>query len=89
MKPVQAGTGQLLATNRTRAGDAATIPSDLYVPGNRALVAAGVLAAPLVFAGYVGLTMLLILPLLGLRTIFPRTAPSTGPWHDSIGRDRR
>jgi hypothetical protein len=50
---------------------------------------AGVLAAPLVFAGYVGLTMLLILPLLGLRTMFPMTVPSTGPWYGSTGRDRR
>ena len=89
MKPVQVGIADLLATYRARAGDAATIPSDPYVPGNRALIAAGVLAAPLVFAGYVGLTMLLILPLLGLRNMFPRTAPSTGPWRDSPGRDRR
>jgi hypothetical protein len=89
MKPVLAGIGHPFAAYRARAGDAATIASDLYVPRNRALVAAGVLAAPLVFAGYVGLTMLLILPLLGLRTIFPRTAPSTGPWYDGIGRDRR
>ena len=89
MKPVQAGIGHLLATYRARAGDAAAIPSDPYVPGNRALIAAGVLAAPLVFAGYVGLTMLLILPLLGLRAMFPRTAPSTGPWHYSPERERR
>jgi hypothetical protein len=36
------------------------------------LLPLGVLGAPLVMAGYVGLTMLLFLPLLGLRRMFPR-----------------
>jgi hypothetical protein len=86
---VQASIGQMIATYRARAGGAASIPSGLYVPGNRVLIVAGVLAAPFVFVGYVGLAMLLVLPLLGLRTMLPRTAPSTGPWYDSTGRDRR
>jgi hypothetical protein len=96
---VQASIGELIATYRARTGIATPIalggaegrvsPRLPYVPGNRVLIAAGVLAAPLVFAGYAGLTMLLVLPLLGLRTMFPRTAPSTGPWYNGTGRDRR
>ena len=41
--------------------------------GSRLLLL-GVLVAPLVTAGYVGLTVLLFLPLLGLRRMFPRGA---------------
>ena len=37
-----------------------------------ALLLLGILLAPLVMAGYVGLTVLLFLPLLGLRRMFPR-----------------
>ena len=36
------------------------------------LLLLGILAAPLVMTGYVGLTVLLFLPLLGLRRMFPR-----------------
>src|SRR5436309_14268923 len=36
------------------------------------LLLLGILLAPLVMAGYVGLTVLLFLPLLGLRRIFRR-----------------
>lgn len=37
---------------------------------------AGVVVAPLVIAGYVGLTALFLLPLLGLRRMFPRREDS-------------
>ena len=43
--------------------------------GSRLLLL-GVLLAPLVMAGYVGLTVLLFLPLLGLRWMFPRRSAS-------------
>lgn len=43
--------------------------------GSRLLV--GILAAPLVMAGYVGLTALLFLPLLGMRRMFPRGSTSS------------
>jgi hypothetical protein len=36
-----------------------------------------ILVAPLVMAGYVGLTVLLFLPLLGLRRMFPRRSTSS------------
>jgi len=39
--------------------------------GDRLLLVAGLIAAPLVITGYVGLTVLLFLPLLGLRAILP------------------
>jgi len=39
-------------------------------------VLVGVFVAPLVMAGYVGLTVLLFLPLLGLRRMFPGAARS-------------
>jgi hypothetical protein len=43
--------------------------------GSRVLLL-GILGAPLVMAGYVGLTVLLFLPLLGLRWIFRRRSTS-------------
>jgi len=43
--------------------------------GSRLLL--GIVAAPLVMAGYVGLTVLFLLPLLGLRQIFPRRSTSS------------
>jgi hypothetical protein len=45
--------------------------------GSRPLLM-GILVAPLVMAGYLGLTALLILPLLGLRRMFPRRSTSSG-----------
>jgi RNA recognition motif-containing protein len=44
--------------------------------GGRLLFVAGLVAAPLVITGYVGLTLLVFLPLLGLRMIFPRRRSS-------------
>ena len=45
------------------------------------LVLLGILAAPLVMAGYVGLTVLLFLPLLGLRRMFRRrSTPAVVRW---------
>jgi hypothetical protein len=44
--------------------------------GSRLLLL-GILVAPLVIAGYVGLTVLLFLPLLGLRRMFPRRSTSS------------
>jgi len=46
------------------------------VRGSRLLLL-GILVAPLVMAGYVGLTVLLFLPLLGLRRMFPRRSTSS------------
>ena len=43
----------------------------------RRLLLLGILVAPLVMAGYVGLTVLLFLPLLGLRRMFPRRSTSS------------
>jgi len=40
--------------------------------GNRLLLIVGILVAPFVIMGFVGLGVLLFLPLLGLRRIFPR-----------------
>ena len=40
--------------------------------GSRLLLIVGILVAPLVITGFVGLTVLLFLPLLGLRRMFPR-----------------
>jgi hypothetical protein len=44
--------------------------------GSRLLLLS-ILAAPLVMAGYVGLTVLVFLPLLGLRRMFPRRSTSS------------
>ena len=53
-----------------------------HVGGRRAVVVAGVVVAPFVIAGYVGLTMMLVLPLLGLRWMFPdRSTPSAAAWY--------
>jgi hypothetical protein len=87
-KRVHAGIAELPATYRTRAAAAATIPTVPDVAGSRVLMVAGVLAAPFLIAGYVGLTMLLILPLVGLRAMFPRSAPLAGPWSDNGGWNR-
>jgi len=46
------------------------------VRGSRLLLL-GTLVAPLMMAGYVGLTVLLFLPLLGLRRMFPRRSTSS------------
>jgi len=51
--------------------------------GNRLLLIVGILVAPFVIMGYVGLGVLLFLPLLGLRRAFPRRhAPSRLCPHD-------
>jgi hypothetical protein len=50
------------------------------VEGGRLLVMASILLAPLVVAGYVGLTLLFFLPLLGFRMVFRRPIASrSGP----------
>jgi hypothetical protein len=44
-------------------------------------------AAPFVIAGYAALTMMFVLPLLGLRWLFPhRSLLSILPWYSEIGR---
>ena len=49
--------------------------------GSHLLLLLGILVAPLVILGYAGLTVLLILPLLGLRRMFPRQSTSSlGRW---------
>ena len=45
--------------------------------GSRLALMTRILLSPLVIAGYVGLVALLFLPLLGLRSIFPRD----DAWH--------
>jgi hypothetical protein len=58
-----------------------------HVGNSRAVEVAGVVAAPFLVAGYVALTMIFVLPLLGLRWIFPyRSTPSILPW---CGETRR
>jgi len=60
---------------------AASVALNRYAPlretesglrGSRLLLIVGILVAPVVIMGYVGLTVLLFLPLLGLRSVFPR-----------------
>jgi len=51
--------------------------SVLAIGGRRSLLVAGIFVAPFVIAGYVGLTVLLLLPLLGLRRMFPRRSASS------------
>lgn len=47
------------------------------LPGSRLRLMARIFVAPLVITGYVGLTVLLFLPLLGLRGMFPcRSTPA-------------
>ena len=54
----------------------------LGLAGDRLLVMAGILVAALVVTGYVALTVLLFLPLLGLRRMLPRS-------NDVLTVDRR
>ena len=54
---------------------------------SRAVAVGGVVAAPLVIAGYIALTMMFVSPLLGLRWLFPyRSIASIRPWYGEIGR---
>jgi hypothetical protein len=58
-----------------------------HVGNSRAVAVGGVLAAPFMIAGYVALTMTFILPLLGLRWLFPnRSIASIPPWYGELGR---
>lgn len=58
-----------------------------HVGNSRAVAVGGVVAAPFVIAGYVAVTMMFVLPLLGLRWLFPHTSiPSSAPWYAGIGR---
>lgn len=58
-----------------------------HVGNSRAVAVGGVVAAPFVIAGYVALTMMFILPLLGLRWLFPyRAIPSIPTRYGEIGR---
>ena len=48
----------------------------------------GILVAPLMMAGYLGLTVLFFLPLLGLRRAFPRRSTSSVlPWDGNAPLD--
>ena len=59
-------------------GGATALRERLLGPGGRRLLLmAGIFVAPLVITGYVGLTVLLFLPLLGLRRMFPRRSTSS------------
>ena len=50
------------------------------------LLLLGIVVAPLVMAGYVGLTVLLFLPLLGLRWMFRgRSMPAVVRWDGHAG----
>ena len=58
-----------------------------HVGNSRAVAIGGVVAAPFVIAAYAALTMMFILPLLGLRWLFPnRSMASIPPWYREIGR---
>lgn len=46
---------------------------------------AGILVAPFVVTSYLGLTVLLLLPLLGLRRMFPRRAMASRPGRGAMG----
>ena len=48
--------------------------------GSRLLPMASILVAPLVMMGYVGLTVALFLPLLGMRMLSPRSTPALVRW---------
>ena len=51
------------------------------------LLLLGILVAPLVMAGYVGLTVFLFLPLLGLRRMFRRrSTPAVVRWDGDAPR---
>jgi hypothetical protein len=61
-----------------------------HVGNSRAVAIGGVVAAPFVIAAYAALTMMFILPLLGLRWLFPnRSMASIPPWYGEIGRSSR
>jgi hypothetical protein len=53
------------------------------------LLLLGILLAPLAMAAYVGLTLLLFLPLLGLRRVFPRRSTSVLRWDGDTPLDSR
>lgn len=55
--------------------------------GGRLPLVAGLIAAPFVVSGYLGLTMALFLPLLALRTIFSRRSGFTGRRRDDRGKE--
>jgi hypothetical protein len=58
-----------------------------HVGNSRAVAVGGVVAAPFVIAGYLALTMMFVLPLLGLRWLFPyRFIASIPPWYGEIRR---
>jgi hypothetical protein len=57
------------------------------VGNSRAVAVGGVVAAPFVIATYVALTMMFILPLIGLRWLFPnRPIASIPSWSGEVGR---
>ena len=63
-----------------RAGVTSRHERKIWLRGSRLLLL-GLVVAPLVMAGYVGLTMLLFLPLLGLRWMFRgRSMPAVVRW---------
>ena len=57
-----------------------------HVGNSRAVAVGGVVAAPFVIAGYLALTMMFVLPLLGLRWLFPYRSALSIPWYGEIGR---
>ena len=64
-----------------QAGGDVTAPRPDGEYGSRLVLMACILVAPLVIAGYVGLTVLLFLPLLGLRRMLSRRpAPAVVGW---------
>jgi hypothetical protein len=56
-----------------------------HAGNSRAVAVGGVVAAPFVIAGYLALTTIFVLPLLGLRWLFPyRFMASIPPWYGEI-----
>ena len=61
-----------------------------HVGKGRAVAVGGVVAAPFVIAGYLALTMMFVLPLVGLRWLFPnRFIASIPSWYGESGRSAR
>ena len=58
-----------------------------HVGNSRAVAVGGVMAAPFVIAGYLALTMMFVLPLVGLRWLVPsRSIASIPPWYGASRR---
>ena len=84
--PLVVGTSRLeLGGGVTSMGRYSLLRERMMSLRGNPLLLLGILVAPLVMAGYVGLTALLFLPLLGLRRIF-RGRPAVIRWDGDAPR---